>query len=387
MTRVIHAALHAWVGLLALDAALRLLNGLLFALLGNGPLGLLIGPVELILLPVALVLWIGAAITPRIPLRVLLPGWITFLWLGLGALPISILFYNRPGLSLCTGLAMAIAAAATVFLGRTLGGDAPFLDAAALDARPELRWQRSVGFIGANLTLLPAAIALYVVSGAAWALHWGTGGFMTLTPGGVAATHRVYTNGPDTAHLIGMVHIGDEEAYPTLFSELPQGEGTLILAEGVQDSDKLMTAPGDAYGQAAKRIGLSAQKPMEQLTTLRVRNADVDVNTFDPLTIELLNVVLGLYGSDGDREEAIQAYLGFWLEHSSDSNQVAEQLFEDILYARNQHLLAEIDKAREEVDHIVVPWGALHLREVSETLEAQGWTYEHQRKVVLIPFG
>ena len=112
----------------------------------------------------------------------------------------------------------------------------------------------------------------------------------------------------------------------------------------------------------------------------------MDVRDFDPLTIELLNAVLGLYGAGDQLQPALINYLSFWMAHQSDANEVLETLFDDILSARNEKLIAEIEANIEAREHVVVPWGALHLVEVEQHLLDGGWTLKHTEKVVLIPW-
>ena len=386
MTKTLHGLMHGWLGLLALSGVLRILNGLLFAALGWQPLGLLIGPIEFVALLLTGSLWGIAFITPRVPLRVVILPMLMMGWMMLGALPFSVMFFNGPWFDLITGIMWLVVVGASMGLSLTVAGDRPMLQVESLDERPALSWKRTLGWLGANVLGSPALVVAYLVISVSWTLSWGTAGFMSMTPTGIAAAHRTYTLGDDRVHLIGMVHIGEESAYRKLFVGIPEGPGSLVLSEGVRDEQHLLTAPGDAYGKAASNVGLSAQKPIEELSAIEVKNADVDVSDFDPLTIELLNAVLGLYGAGDNLQPALMNYLAFWMDHQSDAKEVLEVIFDDILSARNRKLIAEIEANIGERDHIVVPWGALHLVEVEQHMVDSGWVLSDTKKVVLIPW-
>ncbi len=56
----------------------------------------------------------------------------------------------------------------------------------------------------------------------------------------------------------------------------------------------------------------------------------------------------------------------------------------DILTNRNAHLANEIRSALDDYDVVIVPWGALHMPEIEDTLESWGFqkTREIDRPVV-----
>ena len=384
MSRLVHGVLHAWLVTGALVGGLHLAHAGLDATLGLQFLRMLALPLELVWSSLTLALWIGTVLSPRVPLRVLLPGWLVAVWFALGALPVSLFVWDR--MSLFQGVVQLGTIGVCVLMARSLGGPGPVLAIETLEQRPAFRWTRTSGMVLGHLTLLPLGLVTYLGTNLAFALNWFTGGFLVMGPAGISAVHRVYTLEDDTAHLIGMVHIGDEHAYRQLFETIPGGEQTLVLAEGVGDKQGLLVSPANAYAGTASRVGLSVQKPIEEITSLRVQNADLDVSSFDPQTIELLGIVLRLYGGQEALPVVLQDYSSFWSRHREDAEQVVHQLFEDIVHRRNRHLLDQIRLRRTEADHLVVPWGALHLKEISETLEHEGWTAGAERRILLVPF-
>ena len=126
------------------------------------------------------------------------------------------------------------------------------------------------------------------------------------------------------------------------------------------------------------------QAPIDQITPFEVLVADVDVSSFDPMSLELLNVALGMYGAAENTEKALGDYLDFWSKHRNDASTVTEQLFQDILHSRNDHVLAELERQRSERDRLVLPWGALHMVGIEEALLDAGWSWTETHKVTLI---
>ncbi|MEO6055112.1 MAG: hypothetical protein ABIP97_13975, partial [Chthoniobacterales bacterium] len=53
-------------------------------------------------------------------------------------------------------------------------------------------------------------------------------------------------------------------------------------------------------------------------------------------------------------------------------------LMDDILEARNQFILAKIEESAPRYDHVVVPWGAMHMPFLEQKLREKGY-HEIQR--------
>jgi len=381
--KLLRTVLNGWWLALVIDGGLRVVSGLVSAITGSQLLDLLVLPFDLIAVVGAMIVWLIAATTPRVPLRMVLPPMVTLLWMMLGALPFSVLLYAvGSALQIVLGLVLLASVGLGQALGRTTGHRLGF-DLSALADRPAYGWKRSVGWIGTWLTLGPTLVVVYLVTGAAWTVSWGTGDFMRLNTKGLTVAHKTYTLDDQTTHLIGMMHLGEAEVYDTMLSTVPADGNALVLSEGVTDRDGLLTAPKDAYAKAARVVGLAGQGPMSQMTRLPIQNADVDVNTFDPTTIEMLNVVLGIYDVD-NLDTTLPAYLKFWTENSSRSDELVTTLFDDILHRRNDHLLGEMAAARPDHPRLVVPWGALHLAGIEAALLEEGWTHQTTERIVLV---
>jgi uncharacterized protein YbaP (TraB family) len=123
---------------------------------------------------------------------------------------------------------------------------------------------------------------------------------------------------------------------------------------------------------------------METMTKLKIRNADVDVKTFDPLTLELLGLVLDIYRAD-DTLPAFLAYIRF-AQSAEDPEAMGEQVYADLITLRNDHLVEHMDKALLDYDRIVVPWGAYHLKGIEPLVIERGFTQVSDKRHTIVPF-
>ena len=107
------------------------------------------------------------------------------------------------------------------------------------------------------------------------------------------------------------------------------------------------------------------------------KHADVDVESFHPQTIAFILAVMALFQSNDFRE-----LVGFLADPTSpiaDEN-TQEQVMEDILFARNQRLVAEIESSLKDYRRVVVPWGAMHLPEIESWLKSHNFVQSGEIK-------
>ena len=107
--------------------------------------------------------------------------------------------------------------------------------------------------------------------------------------------------------------------------------------------------------------------------------ADVDLEDFDPLTIEWLQWVSRLWASD-DLLAALQELLAYSAENERQLTVVEN----DILHMRNEHLLAEVERALGEYQNVVVPWGALHLPFIESAILERGFEETQRQRYRLL---
>ena len=108
----------------------------------------------------------------------------------------------------------------------------------------------------------PALLGYGALSLSAQIEHF-TAGFMSFDWRGIQSTARVYRRGDREVHLVGMMHIGEDEAYRELFESFA-GESTVVLEEGVSDAEGVL-GEGLFYDVIASRFGLEVQPSFEQL--------------------------------------------------------------------------------------------------------------------------
>jgi hypothetical protein len=250
-----------------------------------------------------------------------------------------------------------------------------------LQRRPELKFSvlRSLAVLCVSAVLIPTSLGLYTWGSIDLTLRTYTGDFMRFGPRTLRAAHRTYTKDDKTIDLIAMVHIGKQDYYESILEGLPK-EGTLLLEEGVTDASNHL-GQGPLYEKLATNLGLSDQPAMTELTDMATRNADVDVNTFAPQTLSLLHTALSVYRAD-DTSEALLSY-AIWAQSQTDQQALLDQTIDDLVHQRNLHLLEELDRALQDHDRIVVPWGAWHHAEISEAVRARGFEEVESRWLVV----
>jgi uncharacterized protein YbaP (TraB family) len=105
------------------------------------------------------------------------------------------------------------------------------------------------------------------------------------------------------------------------------------------------------------------------------------VGTFHPKTIAFVLAVMSLF-----QAEDWPAFLKKFSESSGPLNDESaqHQVIQDILHARNDHLVAEIQASLKAYRRIIIPWGALHLTGIESWLRQNHFVQsgETERKAV-----
>jgi hypothetical protein len=256
-------------------------------------------------------------------------------------------------------------------------------------------------FVAANLFIIPTFLVVLVLSATNSYLCRSTAGFMRLTPGGLQMIEREYRFNNKTVRLRGMIHVGDKHYYDELVHSVPSTR-TIILAEGVTDEQNLLRNRF-GYGKVSNFLGLASQEKMrfkgrmieaveiEKPATEKIEpglpdilRADVDIRTFHPSTILVLNT-FGKHMTDSSSFPQAMIAFNAWANKNITA-QVQKTLMNDILHSRNRELLRNLDRALLRYDTIVVPWGAMHLPEIEKSLLDRGFALRQERKIVGIDF-
>jgi len=220
-------------------------------------------------------------------------------------------------------------------------------------------------------------------------LERATNGFMRFDLRGVVASEREYARGDRRVRLVGLMHVGEDDAYRDLVASFEDGD--VILAEGVSDRDGRLRE-GLAYERMAQPLGLVVQPSLEQaLSDLedegaspesgpQIVHADVDLDDLSDETIAFLRALSQVFASAD-----LSTGLARARELVATLDAAAERrVVQDLVERRNAHLIDELDAALPEHPSIIVPWGALHLPAIEQALLDRGFekTAEHSRRLV-----
>lgn len=261
--------------------------------------------------------------------------------------------------------------------------------------------RNSLVFGASSLLVVPLALSMLLLSVADAYMADYTSGFMHLGPGGLRMTERVYKKGSRTVRLAAMIHVGDREYYDGVTGSLFPGR-TIVLAEGVSDDNNLLHNDID-YGRMAGFVGLTSQKEMqfrgrevdaEELESPRlsaggageadILRADVDASDFRPPTVLLLNAVGKQLQASPSFVKGVMA-INSWGEKNI-TPEMSEIIMDDILHRRNMEVVRLLDRALGRYDTVVIPWGALHMKEIEAEVLRRGFVLKEDRERVSIDF-
>jgi len=325
-------------------------------------------------------------LSPRLPVAVFVPLAVATLWLTSGAAPLP-LWIASPTLLGVAGCAIQLAAVGLAFalIRRHNGGRRWWFDAASPGA-PAFAWRHSLGLGAAFAAVgLPAALLYLGVALATW-LQIVTKGFVAFDLDGVSLADRHYQRDGREIRLVGMMHIGEPDAYRALTRTFAR-ESTVVLAEGVSDRHARL-ADTLEYGRAAQALGLAPQQDLRAYLVDDddpdalpprwpvVRHADVDASVFSPATIACIRWAGGIWDAEDLTSAALALVEGI---RTQDPQQLAAFQAE-ILDLRNAHLTEQIRAALGEFEHVIVPWGALHLPAIEAAVLS--WGFEETSREV-----
>jgi hypothetical protein len=343
------------------------------------------------------------AFTPRAPKRVLVPL-ILFTWWGGVAQGFPLVFLKVPQVMLWVSL-LQVALAALLFIFFRSHESWLFV---AKD-RSAFSWRHALLAVPLAAVLFVLCAVLAIFTGLAGELETVSGGYVRLRPDGIYLLERRFQAGDREVRLAGMMHIAEEEFYTDLLPDADPAVPSVVLVEGVTDNQNLLGEQGLSYSRLASMLKISSQEDsvfMERVAAGLRRNreysgsrekgpeplftevgamdfvhADVDVDTFHPKTIAFVVTVMGLFQS-----ENWASFLKKFRESSGPLNDegAQEQVIQDILHSRNNHLVGEIQASLKDYRRVIIPWGALHLTGVESWLRAQHFVQsgEMERKAL-----
>lgn len=319
------------------------------------------------------------AVTPMIPKRLFLPLALFGLANPLLAIPFAIYFYDRLawvawGFSACQVLL------GFVILFWSQGGFKliwPLIPVERLGTRG-FSWPNLFIFVAANLfVLLPATLIFLALSATAAVNHFSDG-FMSLHPGGFTVQMRKYVRDDGkTVELFPMSHVADADFYQDISQTFPTN--SIILMEGVTDENNLLTN-GISYKRMANSLGLAEQHEAFAPERGEKVRADVDVSIFSTNTLGLLNLVMLIHakGVNLDTVQKLTLY--------SQPANLQDEVLDDLVSKRNQHLLGELNARLSQTDCIIVPWGVAHMPGISKEILKAGFHLVETHDYTVISF-
>jgi hypothetical protein len=368
------------LGLFLAGAVVSLLDDSLVLLLGLHRLTAVSGILGCLSYLLVALVYVLMGLTPVVPKRVVLP---IVMYIALALLAVfPVLIYHREWMIQMDWLLSL----GQVLLGLGLlfwlqGGFKlrwPIVETKQLGKRA-FSWVNLSVFLLLNIFVLTPAIAAYLALCANLAMSHYTDGFVALRPAGLVLQARKYVRDDGkTILLFPMSHIAESDFYKAVSQSV--SSNSVVLLEGVSDAQGLLTN-GISYKRTAKSLGLAEQHHDLDMRQGELVRADVDVQEFSPVTVDILNLV-ALVHARGMNINTLLMLLQF-----SPPPEAEQQLFADILLKRNEHLLKVLRERLPESDNFIIPWGAVHMPGIAKEIQKAGFHLVETREYVSIRFG
>jgi hypothetical protein len=344
----------------------------------------------------AVIVYFGFAFNRHLPKVILLPIFIWLLWTLVGHWPLENIGGQYFQLFIACGQLLLITL--LLNLNRQLNHKSQLFTQDQF-AGPSFSGKNLIYFSLINLLVVPVVLFLIGFSFVGTLIKTNTAGFVQLKPDGLYMTERIYQRGNKQIRLVGMIHLGQEEYYDDLTTSI-SGQRTLILAEGVSDRGNLLTERF-SYGKLAGLLGLTSQEgfhfqgrliDIAELDQAKdevqdipdILRADIDLQQFDPRTLEVLNA-LAKYLLNS--ESPLAGYVAFnrWADTHFDPD-LNSIIMTDLISKRNRSVLSYLPKALAKYDTVIIPWGALHLPGIEKAVQKEGFRLKQSHHRLSIDF-
>lgn len=377
--QVLTFLLSLCLALFLADAVVSLLDDSLILLFDIRVLTAVRGVVFFFTLLVTVVVYGLMGLTPMIPKRLFLPVTLFNPLGALGMIPLVIYFGSRlQTISWVMSLCQLIFGLGILYW---VQGGFKLRWPLVAESRIGLRgfsWLNLSGFLALNLLVVLPVALVYLAVCAALAVGHFSEGFLALRPGGFTVQVRKYIrNDGKTIQLVPMAHIGEADFYQQLSQSFPTN--AVVLMEGVTDNSNLLTNR-ITYKRMATSLGLTEQHEEFHPARAKLVMADVDVEQFTPNTIGFLNLVMLIHAGGLNLENVLKV-----LQFSPPPH-FEQQLFDDLLRKRNQHLLGELQTRLSQPEQIIVPWGVAHMPGIAEAIQASGFRLDQTHEYTVIRF-
>ena len=351
---------------------------------------------QLACLACAALLYAGFAFNLHLPKSVLLAPGLWLLWSMLNLWPLDLLLPRAvPGMAAAGQLLIA---GGVLLHNRLVNGQSLWLVPDQFSG-PAFSGRRFACFMLLNIPLLPVILVFLFFALLSGTISNATSGFVDLKPNGLYMSENRYAREGKSIQLVAMIHLARTAYYQDIQSAIPS-EGTLILVEGVSDRSRLLDQRF-SYRRVAGLLGLTPQEELRfpgrlidpeslEETAQGIRPgvdilpADIDLQHFDPRTVELLNELAVRVFNEGSANSDWSTDF-HWLQERM-SPELNRIVMHDLLEKRNHHLLGLLPDSLRHYDHLVIPWGALHLPDIESALLQMGFERTSRRQRLSIDF-
>ena len=109
----------------------------------------------------------------------------------------------------------------------------------------------------------------------------------------------------------------------------------------------------------------------------------MDVSVFRPPTIILLENI----GKHLKESSTARSFLSLnaWAGNTI-TPQMYDIIMDDILHRRNRKVIGYLGKALDRYDTVLIPWGALHMKEIEQEVLKRGFKLQEERERVSVDF-
>lgn len=381
---------NGWLYATGLDGALSILDDLLKAYAGTGMLTDLRQVVAMSVINLLPVMFLVLALTPPLPRRIFIPAFLCTIWANYILWPVSA--GPEPLSAMPLSIAQLVVFLLAIFWIHSRTGRFSLM-ASDLPVKAHILRRMLLGTATALVSYMLIVAGLLGFSLKS-RIEQDTAGYVTFSPKGISVSEKTLMRGEKSVRLIGMVHIGDDTFYKSVFASIPRD--ALVLVEGVSDRECRIKGKMD-YTGVAKALGLANQvelqsswiettakesqsQPADSPRPVPLMNADIDVSEFSEPTFNFLRDTAEVYDAGSlSGSYARMTALGTRYTEAQAMAAIAE-----LIDKRNAHVLTTFDKQIATRDQIVIPWGAQHMPGLEKGLLDRGFavTGQHTRLVI-----
>jgi hypothetical protein len=347
---------------------------------------------------VSIPFYVCLGIDKRLPKAIFLPQLMFVFWSVFQLWPLPVML-DRTGYALPMAFGQILLGAFPLLYFR-INTKKHLLLPPEMFSSPFFKLKHTVLFFVVHLAMLPLILIYMAVAVASLQLDKKTGGYACLRPDGMHMVEKIYRRDNKEIRLASMIHIADKAYFDDVIESIPS-QGTIVLAEGISDRYHQL-ATRFSYGELARNLGLTSQENMAFQGKLieavdiphaastaengvyHIIRADIDIDDFNPKTIEFMKIIGSTLLSDTSISEGMRTYFAWVRENSP--HFTPQIIMNDILYRRNQEVINHMESVLAHYDTIIIPWGALHMPGIEAAVLHKGFLLFNTRERIGIDF-